>query len=150
MEVAQGNPRPVVDWKEAVLAGYQNSITGLAVRGELPNLVVPETGSVAQKVFAMAGQAIGDIPALVVGGAAGATTGPAAPITSPAAAMGLTEGLRTYMTDMYREGKATTWTEVVDRTLNTLSSAGKAQSLVQLLVEQVNILVSSFLKPLRL
>lgn len=125
MEVAQGNPRPVVDWKEAVLAGYQNSITGLAVRGELPNLVVPETGSVAQKVFAMAGQAIGDMPALVVGGAAGATTGPAAPITSPAAAMGLTEGLRTYMTDMYREGKATTWTEVVDRTLNTLSSAGK-------------------------
>lgn len=124
-EQAEQGARPVQDWKEAFLSGYQNSITGLAVRGELPNLIVPEDASMAQKVLSMAGQMIGDVPSLVVGGAAGAATGPAAPIAAPAVAMGVTEGVRTYLTDMYREGKATSWNEAMERTLNVLQSSGK-------------------------
>ena len=61
--------------------GAQNSVTGLATRGKLPDHILPEHADMAMRIGSMIGQFAGDLPAmaagLVGGGTAGASAGTA-------------------------------------------------------------------------
>jgi hypothetical protein len=109
------------------LHGLQGSVSGLAVREKLPDAVSPEAMQDAgwkEHLSLGVGQMIGDIPALVGGGAIGAFGGPAAPVTIPAAAMAVTEGLRA----SYMDRIATGHTEdffYLGGLLETLKATGK-------------------------
>lgn len=99
---------------QGVQAGFERSVTGLAVRGRLPETAVPDgtTGRLASE----AGQLAGDFPAMAAGaalgglggGAAGAEAGPADALIAAGTAYGgafaLPEGLRTVMMDSYTNG----------------------------------------------
>jgi len=116
--------KPVSSLSEAALAGYEGSILGLAVRGRAPSLVLTPDSSILQKTVGLATQQLGDLPTLVAGGAPGTLAGN--PVAAAAGAMGLTEGVRTFLIDQYTKGAATTPKEVFDRTANVLLASGKA------------------------
>lgn len=66
-------------FKQAWDAGFQGSVTGLAVRGQMPDVALPENAPVAQRVVSGAATMAGDFPAMVagaiIGGGAGAAGG---------------------------------------------------------------------------
>jgi hypothetical protein len=87
--------------------GLQGSVSGLAMRKQLPDAVSPEALENADwldRLALGAGQMIGDVPALVAGGLMGVAGGPAAPVTIPAAAMALAEGFRASYMDRIANG----------------------------------------------
>lgn len=82
--------------------GFEGSVVGLAANNKLPDSVTEEQLKNADWLDRLAlgvGQLLGDVPTYAVGGIAGVfaaapTGGAAAPITAPAGAMALTEGMR--------------------------------------------------------
>lgn len=79
------------------LHGLQGSVSGLWTRGQMPDAASPEAlekASARQRLSMSLGSLIGDLPTIVAGAAMGALGGPAAPVTVPAGAMALTEGIR--------------------------------------------------------
>lgn len=120
----------VTNISQAMAAGWQSSIIGLALRGEAPQFALDADSSVAQKVASSLAMGVGDIPSLVLGGtvgaAAGAPGGPAgALLSSGAVAMGVTEYLRSALMQSYLDGSATTWGEFSSRIMNNFAAAGK-------------------------
>lgn len=62
---------------ESFQAGLQMSVSGLAIRGEMPDTVVPEDAPRFYKIASQLGTLAGDVPAMVAGAMAGAPAGTA-------------------------------------------------------------------------
>ncbi len=140
---SQGSPKNELDPKlqiasgywEALRAGFQNSVVGLAV-GK-PNLAIGPDASFGEKVVSQIGGVLGDLPAFTVGGALGAGAGaaagaitvagigsvPGAILGAGAGAMGFTEALRKALMQHYERGAVTSSEEFVYR-MATQSFAG--------------------------
>lgn len=131
---SQNKPNAAQSVGDAFASGFQNSVVGLAIRGEAPSLVLDEDASIWQKVASTAGQAIGDIPAQVAGASFGAIAGaPGGPIGSAAGAGAgagfFTEYMRSFLMQEYISGKATSWSDVADRMINNFIAGGKGATI---------------------
>ena len=119
------------DWRESLVAGYQNSVLGLLIRGESPTYVAPAEDDIVGNFAFMVGSVLGDLPATVAGTAAGATAGSAAGpagtiVGGMAGGNALPAMMRQYIMDVYENGGATTFSEVMGRVGDTLMAGGKA------------------------
>lgn len=136
-ETQNKGPKPVRSIGEAFSAGWQNSVAGLAARGEAPTLGIDNDSSFLQKTAAGIAQGVGDIPSLVAGGLLGAGVGGAvtAP-TGPGAAVGAivgggagagftTEYLRKALIDSYTKGQCANWSEYISRVKDAMIAGGK-------------------------
>src|SRR3990167_5310604 len=146
---ADGKPKEALDWMDSIKAGLQISTTGLAIRGEAPNVVMPEHSTRAMKIASMVGTIAGDLPAMAAGGLlggilgapAGAAVGSVVPVVGTmagiptgiavgtgAGAFALPEALRKVMMDQYEKGdiksSADFWDRVSSTTMETLKAAG--------------------------
>lgn len=99
--VPQPQQRPVEKWADILQAGWQASFQGLVKRGELPDKVLPENASWAQRMLWYAGRFEGDLLPMGAGMLAGA---PAGPFGAMAGAWAAPEGLRTALTMHYLRG----------------------------------------------
>lgn len=144
-----GKPKEAMSYLDSFMSGLQLSTAGLIINQKSPDIILPEHADRAMKILSMSGTAIGDIPAMVVGGFLGALT--AAPVMSAAgsffpvigniggAAAGVAMGgaggsfalptaLRKMMMDHYERGDIKTSQEFFDRlastTWETTKSAG--------------------------
>lgn len=108
---------------DALLMGYQHSNLGLWARGRLPDGSLPVDSNLLEKTFFALGQAAGDLPTYVAGGATGALTGN--PLAVGAASFGMTEGTRKYLMLRYKNGEATNAKEAWAMTSEVLHAAGK-------------------------
>lgn len=109
---------------DALEAGLQTSIGGLAVRGEGPNVVLPEHAPMYMSIAYQLGQTLPDLPVYGVGAAAGAELGP---IGAGAGAFALPTALRKIMMDHYEKGDIKTfedfWTRLSSTTIDSMKSA---------------------------
>jgi len=100
-------------------AGYQGSVTGLAYRKALPEVEVPENAPFRHKLAAAAGGLAGDLPAMWIGGVAGAIPGiaggPAAAVTGMAGAFALPAAIKQTLIEHYRNGDIDTSEELFRR-----------------------------------
>src|SRR5687768_4978548 len=71
------DPRRAQSLKEAVFAGLQNSATGLAVRGKLPEQQLGEDAPWYHRLAAGGAGVVADLPLSVAGAIGGATVGTA-------------------------------------------------------------------------
>lgn len=122
-ETSGRHPKSAKGFSEAALAGYEGSVAGLLLRRESPSLVLGPDATIGEKVVAGSAQMVGDLPTLIAGSAAAAPS--ANPAIMAAASMGLTEGTRQFLMDLYTQGAAKTSGEVLERTANTLISASR-------------------------
>lgn len=129
--------KPARSIGEAFSAGWQNSVAGLAARGEAPTIGVDNDTTFLQKAAAGVAQGIGDIPSLVAGGILGSGVGGAlAAPTGPGAAVGAiigggagagftTEYMRKALIDSYTKGQSANWSEYVSRVKDAMIAGGK-------------------------
>lgn len=115
---------------EALAAGWQNSVSGLASRGAMPSYGLSEDADFKYKVAFTAAQTLGDLPFQIVGGviggAVGSVGGPVGTFVGAGAGAGfVTEYLRNGLMDAYTNGQAATWKEYADRTVNNFIAGGK-------------------------
>jgi len=120
-EAADGEPKPVKDFMEALDAGFQGSITGLLKRGKVPDKTLAEDAPMASRIAGSIGQLAGDVPAMV----GGAILGGGNPITGTAGAFALPAGLRKVITDAYEKGEATNWGEFWERASGAIIETAK-------------------------
>ncbi len=102
----------------AIFAGLQASSTGLALRGKAPDIAMsPDANFFERTAGSIAGLA-GDVPAMIVGGAAGA---PGGPIGIAAGAFAVPQAIREGLMEAYERGGANSWSDV----WNILTAGGK-------------------------
>ena len=93
---------------DAIEAGLQISVSGLVARGKAPDKILPENLPFAQRIAGNVATLAGDLPWMtagaLLGGAAGAPTGPGAAVTAFAGAFALPAGLRATLMDSYEKG----------------------------------------------
>lgn len=143
-----GKPKEAKNFMDAFVGGLQISTTGLAVRGEMPSMIMPEQSTRAMNIANMVGTMVGDIPAMIAGGFMGSVVG--APVGGAAgsvvpvvgtlggvaagAAVGMGAGsfalptaLRKIMMDHYEKGdiksSADFWDRLSATTYETMKSA---------------------------
>jgi hypothetical protein len=125
----EGEPKPFT-FEDALKAGWQSSTAGLALRGELPETNLPEDPTTLQAVGSALAQQVGDIPASVagfmIGGGAGAATGPGAAITGFGGAVAFPAALRAAMVDAYTNGEIKTPREFLTRASAIMVDTAKA------------------------
>ena len=92
-------------------AGIESSTSGLIARQEAPDIVVGPDADRAERIARMAGQVIGDLPTLIAGSVAGGAAGTAMGgpgvgtiVGAGSGAMGLTEGVRSWLMQQYDQG----------------------------------------------
>ena len=119
-EIEQKKPttQKTQGFADALLAGYENSVTGLVVRQKTPGMELSPDADFWDKVAYNGAQMLGDIPAMAVGAffggsagaAAGAATGPGAAVTAAlgaGAGAGFVPGfIRGALMRSYAEGKS--------------------------------------------
>lgn len=100
------------EWEDrlatAIRAGWQQSITGLASRGQLPTDYLPKDAEWYERIAAQAVTSAGDTPALLLGALMGAAGGAGTPASVPmgfGVSVGLTEGMRAGLMDGYARGQ---------------------------------------------
>lgn len=99
-------PQQASTMYDAWKAGLQDSSTGLAVRGKMPEQVLGEDAPWYMRLAKNAGAVLGDIPAGIAGAAVGSRAGPVGAFAGGfAAPMALREGLIT----AYQNDFATSW-----------------------------------------
>ena len=121
-DTAEGQPKPVKDFMEALDAGFQGSVTGLLTRGKTPDKALAEDAPMASRIAGSIGALAGDIPAMVGGALIGGGGGP---ITATAGAFALPAGMRKVITDAYEKGEATNWTEFWERASGAIIETAK-------------------------
>lgn len=113
-------------------AGYQDSSAGLAFRGKLPDVVLDQTHAAwYDKLATSAGKMLGDFPAMVVGGLAGAVEGiPGGPVGAAAAGgagmFALPTAIREAYVQAYEKGEVKGWADFLGRTSFVLKETGKS------------------------
>ena len=124
-------PREAQDLSDMVLAGWQSSATGLAWRGENPNLTLRSDATWYERAASnVAGMAV-DLPlsiaGAVVGAAAGTAVAPGAGtlVGGGAGAFAAPMGLRDALMTAYSQGHARDWGDVWEITKSALKGTGK-------------------------
>lgn len=111
--------KPVTSFTDALEAGWQISVAGLATRGELPNKAIAASAPWYSRIAASAASIAGDIPAMLAGAVAGggttAPSGPGAVIGATAGAFALPATLRSAMMDAYKHGSSMSWEDAWPR-----------------------------------
>ena len=115
--VLGGSPlsqRRAQDLGDAIIAGIQNSATGLAVRGKLPEQVLGEDAPWYHRLASGAGGIVADLPLSVVGAVAGSAAGSAVPgpgtlIGGGAGAFAAPMALREALIEAYSNNHALSW-----------------------------------------
>lgn len=117
-EFKDHNPEqhPAAGYWDALVAGFQGSVTGLKARQKMPDIVLPEDANTAMKITSQIGSLGGDLPAMIAGGAIGELGGP---VASVASAFALPAALRKIAIDHYQKGDITTPGEFADRLMST-------------------------------
>lgn len=110
---------------EAIGAGLESSSAGLAIRGKMPNIQLPENATFSQKLAASAGGLAGDLPAMAVGGLAGLFGGPTAPYLSTAGAFALPAATKQMLIEHYQNGDIATTAELMRRVFSVGKEALK-------------------------
>lgn len=107
------NPKIATNATEALAAGWDMSVAGLATGG-LPKTVLGSDATTGQKVLAGVG-GIADLPISIIGGlAAGfaaSETGPGALVAGGAAAFALPTAMRETLMDYYKRGEVHTFSD---------------------------------------
>lgn len=121
-------PKPFT-LSDAFMAGWENSTTGLMERGRVPSMQLPENSTWYQRLTSNAATFAGDIPAMaggfLVGGGAGAETGPGAFVTGMGGAFALPATLRATMMDAYSKGEFHSASDFVARANGIMLDAAK-------------------------
>lgn len=97
---------------EALAAGLQGSLPGLALRGEMPDIGLPDDAPMTHRLAAQAGGLAGDLPFMAFSGAAAAETGP---VGAMAAAFAFPAALKKALTQRYLEGDVKGATDLLRR-----------------------------------
>ena len=131
-ELEQRPPAPPPSPDDLFRYGLQDSVSGLAARGKLPDILTPRDlehlGLIDQLVVAT-GRTLGDSPALAFGAGLGALGGPVAPFTVPLGAMGVTEGTRAALENQIRYGTPRNLDEFVNRAGDNLTATAKGMAI---------------------
>lgn len=118
---AASEPEPVKSFSDAIEAGLQMSVAGLASRGQTPSKVVATDTDWMHRIAASATTGLADIPVMGVGALIAGAGGPA---TAMAGGVALPEGLRTMLMDKYNNGEVQNfpdfWARVSSAALSTL------------------------------
>lgn len=115
-----------------VVAGYEHSVLGLMLRGQAPVYTAPAEDDILGNFAFSVGTTLGDIPATAVGAVMGAAAGTAASpgvgtvVGGFAGGSALPEMMRHVLMDTYENGAATSFSELMMRTGETLLVGGKA------------------------
>lgn len=114
-----------------VIAGYEHSVLGLMLRGAAPAYTAPADDDILGNFAFSVGTMLGDIPATAVGAVTGAAAGSAAGpggtiIGGFAGGNALPEMMRHILMDTYENGAATSFSDLITRTGETLLVGGKA------------------------
>lgn len=141
----QPSPQEASGFIDAFTAGLQMSTAGLAIRGKMPDTVLPQNASTAMNIVKNAGTVFGDLPAMVAGGVFGGAAGAA--VASPAlvvpgagevadagaatygAGMGafaVPAAIRQYYIDQIQKGSVQNWDDFWTRTAAVGWQAAKA------------------------
>lgn len=126
-ESAAHPPRAARDIWEAMEAGWQSGTTSLAANyvagGGAPDLYLPENSNRMMTIASHAATMLGDVPAMLAGGAAGAL----APIpgSGAAGAFAAPAFMRRMLMDHYRKGEIKTAGEFWDRASGAMMDAAK-------------------------
>lgn len=112
-------PQRVQDISDAVMSGWQNSATGLALRGKLPELQLDKDAPIGQRLAAGASNILSDfIPSAIgayAGMAVGGVAGPkGAAVGGAAGGFAVPMGIRDALMAAYNRGEATSWGGVWD------------------------------------
>lgn len=102
-------PKRAKDIGDAVIAGLQNSATGLALRGELPSQQLGEDAPWYQRLAAGAAGVAADLPLSV---AAAVPAAPGGPIAMGAAGFAAPMALRDALIEAYSNNHAASWSGV--------------------------------------
>ena len=131
-ELEQRPPAPPPSPDDLFRYGLQDSVSGLAARGKLPDILTPRDlehlGLIDQLVVAT-GRTLGGAPALAFGAGLGVLGGPVAPFTVPAGAMGVTEGTRAALKNQIRYGTPRNLDEFVNRAGDNLTATAKGMAI---------------------
>lgn len=123
--------RQAQDLADAIVAGVQNSATGLALRGKLPEQVLGEDAPWYHHLGAGAASVVADFPLSIAGAVAGGAAGTAvAPgigtvIGGGAGAFAAPMALREALVTAYNHNNALSWSGVWDIALATLKGGAK-------------------------
>lgn len=124
---------PIHDFIHGLGAGLQMSVSGLGIRGKMPDTILPGQADMAMRIGNQIGQLTGDLPAMiggmVAGGAAGGTAGTAvlpvlgtvsgAAVGSMAGAFAVPAAIRKMLIDHYEKGDITDSREFSARLMAT-------------------------------
>ncbi len=123
-----GAQKPL-DFTQALEAGMQMSVAGLATRGKMPDRMPSGNEEWYSRLAYSTAQVIGDVPAMMagaaLGGGSGAATGPGAAITATAGAFALPAGLRSVMVDAYSKGEFHNFSDFFSRASGILLDEAK-------------------------
>ncbi|CAB4121121.1 hypothetical protein UFOVP7_42 [uncultured Caudovirales phage] len=123
-----GTAKPL-DFTQALEAGMQMSVAGLATRGKMPDRMPSGNEEWYSRLAYSTAQVIGDVPAMMagaaLGGGSGAATGPGAAITATAGAFALPAGLRSAMVDAYSKGEFHNFNDFFSRASGILLDEAK-------------------------
>lgn len=100
---------PIHDFFHAFTAGLQISTSGLAIRGKMPDTILPEHADMAMRIANQLGTLAGDVPAMVAGMVGGGAAGTAVPVVgnvvgAAAGAFALPAAIRKMYIDHYTNG----------------------------------------------
>lgn len=104
-------PRRAADLGDALIAGLQNSATGLAVRGKLPNVQLDEESPWYHRLAANAAGVAADLPLSAVAAAPAVSGGP---VAMGAAAFAAPMALRDALVQAYNYDHAVSWDDAWD------------------------------------
>lgn len=128
-------PKEASTLAEDFQAGLQSSSGGLAVRGKLPDIVLgAEHSKWYDKLAAGAGQIVGDLPAMAIGGMVGAVEGlPGGPVGAAAigsaGAFALPAAIRQSYVEAYSKGEVKSWPDFLERASIVMKETGKAAAI---------------------
>ncbi len=107
---------------EDFLSGWQGSSGGLALRGKMPDTVLPENAGFLARAAAMSGSFLGDLPAMAGGFIAGT---PGGPVGEMVGAFTLPAATRAYLMEKYKNGDFQNFEDFRDRSSGILHEAIK-------------------------
>lgn len=104
-ESAEGKPKPVKDFYEALDMGFQHSVSGL-MKAKPEAKVIDENAPMTSRIANQVGTLAGDLPYMIGGAIVGFSGGP---IGAAGGAFGLPMGMRSVLMDAYERGSSTTF-----------------------------------------
>ena len=114
-----------IGFLRSIELGFQQSVTGLMLREELPEKVVGAEAGRIQRIGSQIGTLAGDLPAMVGGFAIGGGPTGFGLVTGTASAFALPAALRQVLMDRYEDGEVASFEEFWERFSAAALAAGK-------------------------